>query len=232
MNMATERPGKANIDLIVIPKSCAEAVSWASLVQKAKDFRLNSLQESPEAFGSSYGREIAFTEDVWADRLTNPQATSIVAVHRKEHLDANADDVVKVRALLENTWAATTTLIQIDDWGYPSNLHPDATRASDSLLFRLNGVYVAPSYRAQGIGKATIADSLVVGRAMASSLGVTARFQVRVDKPNIAAKTLYERAGFRVFQEEEAVLEGLMKDGVMLPGRETTVLVMEHAGEP
>jgi len=34
-----------------------------------RDIRLRALQEAPDAYGSSYEREVAFTDDVWRDRL-------------------------------------------------------------------------------------------------------------------------------------------------------------------
>ncbi len=38
-----------------------------------KSVRLNALADAPDAFGSTYEREVAFTDDVWAARL-NPTA--------------------------------------------------------------------------------------------------------------------------------------------------------------
>ena len=138
-----------NIDFIVIPRSCSSVDLWGSLVQKFKAFRLFSLQESPEAFSSTYAREVAFPDDVWAGRLANVQATAIVAV-RNVNSTRHHDDTAKVRALVDEDWLATTFLIQ-PEANSPATLSAsrspwestatDAERLppSDTLLFILNG---------------------------------------------------------------------------------------------
>ncbi len=44
-----------------------------------REVRLRSLLESPGAFGSTYEREMAFTEQFWRARLGNPDAISVLA---------------------------------------------------------------------------------------------------------------------------------------------------------
>lgn len=49
-------------------------------VEQYKAFRLYSLKTAPNSFGSTYEREIAFTNDVWYNRLASPLATTFIAV--------------------------------------------------------------------------------------------------------------------------------------------------------
>jgi hypothetical protein len=54
--------------------------SVRSYVERYKAFRLLSLKMAPEAFGSTYAREIAFTDDIWLGRLANPKANTFIAL--------------------------------------------------------------------------------------------------------------------------------------------------------
>jgi GNAT superfamily N-acetyltransferase len=44
-----------------------------------REIRLRALQDSPDAFGSTYGREVGFTEHDWRGRLEDPDAVSVLA---------------------------------------------------------------------------------------------------------------------------------------------------------
>jgi hypothetical protein len=45
-----------------------------------KAFRLPSLHLAPEAFSSTYAREVSFTDDIWYGRLCHPGASTFMAV--------------------------------------------------------------------------------------------------------------------------------------------------------
>lgn len=47
-------------------------------LEKYRDFRLLALKSSPEAFGSTLARELAFTNNVWYDRLSSPEAVTFI----------------------------------------------------------------------------------------------------------------------------------------------------------
>ena len=58
--------------------------SVRAYVERYKAFRLYSLKTAPGAFGSTYEREIAFTNDDWYNRLANPIATTFIAVQSNQ----------------------------------------------------------------------------------------------------------------------------------------------------
>lgn len=49
-------------------------------VERYKEFRLLSLKTSPQSFGSTLERELAFTDEIWYNRLANPQAVTFIAL--------------------------------------------------------------------------------------------------------------------------------------------------------
>jgi hypothetical protein len=64
-------------EIIQIPRDDA---SIRLHVERYKTFRLLALKTDPDAFGSTYSREVAFTEDVWYNRLANPQVQTFLAL--------------------------------------------------------------------------------------------------------------------------------------------------------
>lgn len=44
-------------------------------LEALKHVRLAALRDSPDAFGSTYAREVAFTDDQWLARITGPSVT-------------------------------------------------------------------------------------------------------------------------------------------------------------
>lgn len=228
-----------NIEFVTVPKSCNNGSLWDSLIQKSKSFRLESLRESPEAFASTYEAEVLFEENIWIGRLENPQATTIVALDRNSD-NKDHDDTAVVQRLVLDEWLATTVLT---DMGELSKSTLDATKppsavaastksephpSADTLLFKLNGVYVTPAHRDRGVGQAMIRQSLVEGRDIARSKGYGhALFRVRADADNSAARATYEKAGFPVSAYEKLVIPPRMKDGLMLPAKDATVLIMD-----
>ncbi|TDE34277.1 GNAT family N-acetyltransferase [Nonomuraea mesophila] len=66
--------------------------------ERLRAVRLRALQDSPDAFGSSYEREIAFPADKWAERLKNPGSRWWVA-------ERDGTDVGLVCVLLEDAGA-------------------------------------------------------------------------------------------------------------------------------
>ncbi|KAL3444162.1 hypothetical protein BJX65DRAFT_311129 [Aspergillus insuetus] len=83
------------------------------LVVKYKAIRLQALTTDPGAFGSTLAREAAFTDEVWASRILNPLATSLVAVRRlPDHAkDAISPADTDIPELAAREWMGQVTLL-------------------------------------------------------------------------------------------------------------------------
>jgi hypothetical protein len=57
-----------------------DEVGIRKYLEDYKAFRLFSLKYAPEAFGSTYAREIAFEDNVWYERLWNPISNTFMAI--------------------------------------------------------------------------------------------------------------------------------------------------------
>jgi GNAT superfamily N-acetyltransferase len=48
--------------------------------ERWRDIRLRALRDTPDAFGSTYEREVAFREELWRERLEDPASVSVLAL--------------------------------------------------------------------------------------------------------------------------------------------------------
>jgi len=238
-------PSKSNIKYIVLPQNRKDEPAWDQIIEKYKNFRLFALGESPDAFSSTFAVEKAFDRNVWAGRLANSRATHLFAIHCPNPADLTTDSG-KMVALLDNEWVAQTVFVEIADsevaklaadkspWhgiSQGATVDPDGQQIEKGrvVVLVLNGVYVAPRFRALGVGLTTITASVDTGIMMARSRGFSgAHFQVRVDGDNAPAVKLYERAGFEHGETERLVMGEKEKDGVKIPSREAEILVMHR----
>ena len=69
-------PRTMPFEIVQVPRDDA---SIRLYVEQYKTFRLLALKTDPDSFGSSYAREIAFTNETWYNRLANPQVTTFLA---------------------------------------------------------------------------------------------------------------------------------------------------------
>jgi ribosomal protein S18 acetylase RimI-like enzyme len=129
-----------------------------------KTIRLQSLTESPTAFGLTYEAVSAYTDAQWRERAAN-RTPPMYFVAR----DAG-DPVGLIGAVKTN------------------------------VEFNLIAMWVAPSHRGLGVGKALVAKVL----STAASRG-EAEVCLFVSPLNKAASALYERMGFRFTQHYEAL---------------------------
>jgi GNAT superfamily N-acetyltransferase len=153
----------------------ANADDWARL----RDIRLTALSEAPSVFGSSYAREVAFTERDWRGRLTGRSATFFgypgPAPAASSAVPASLDGPpLPDESAPRGDPAGLAGVVIIED-------------GSADLV----SMYVRSSARGQGIGEALIGAAI----AWAGSHGHRALF-LWVTESNAPARLLYERHGF------------------------------------
>ena len=177
-------------------------------VEQYKAFRLYSLKTAPEAFGSTHAREIAFTDDVWYNRLANPKASTFIAI-QGDRVVCSITIVGPLPCSPEESSASG------DPW---TVLSGDAT--PNYLHWRINAMFTLPEARGQGIAKALIQSAIKYGSDEAAKSGKVFACSIVVDVDNPAARSLYEKCGFVPIREEP-----------MTPGSPRTVLLLKYAPE-
>lgn len=178
-----------------------------SYVERYKSFRLHSLLTSPEAFHSTYEREIAFTDNLWLERLSHPNNGTFVA-------------------LQSGKIVCTLTLVGPLDYA-PDDLYP-STNPSEAMQaiggspqpfshWRNNGMFTLPEARGQGIAQTLIKMAQEYGVARAAASGKDFIGTIVTESYNIAARSLYEKCGFVPIKEQPS----------SVPGEDAKVIIMQ-----
>ncbi|KAA8567208.1 hypothetical protein MFRU_007g02750 [Monilinia fructicola] len=169
-------------------------ISTADLVRfyvgRYKEFRLLSLQIAPEAFASKYAREVEFSDEVWYQRLANPDAGTFFAIQASKIVGTvtilgplpdgyEPDD-------LDNPWQA------MDD-------EPKSKRTTGH--HRINGMFTLPEVRGQGVGRGLVEAALRYAGGEMAAQGKAFVCSVVVESDNIPARSLYEKCSFVPFKE-------------------------------
>ena len=160
-----------------------------SHVEQYKAFRLLSLQTDPDSFGSSYEREIAFSDDIWYNRLANPDAVTLVALQ-------SGRIVCTITILGPMPFSPEELSPKVNPW----ELKGGATQLQSH--WRINGMFTLPQARGQGIAKALIKKALEYASTQAARSGKPLVASLVVDNANLAAKALYAKCGFSTIKEE------------------------------
>ncbi|TVY85131.1 hypothetical protein LSUE1_G000422 [Lachnellula suecica] len=162
-------------------------------VERYKAFRLLALKVAPLSFGSTFKTESAFTDEMWYNRLANPQAVTFLALH---------GDVVtgSLTAVGPLPFTPEELLFSGNPWTSLDGHVPEELTYSH---WRVNGMFVSPEARGQGIAKALMTRVLTFTKEEASRTGKEFAGSIIVDSDNLAAKTLYEKAGYVTIRGEE-----------------------------
>ncbi|KAI1763425.1 hypothetical protein GGR53DRAFT_366869 [Hypoxylon sp. FL1150] len=173
-----------------------------------KPFRLAALKQDPDAFGSTYEREINFTDTDWLGRIKNPLAKTFVAVnpHDKRVLAATSlIGPLSNAGPASNPSQASTEMRDGDD---QPQIHGEASPVS----YQMAGVYTMPEARGRGIAKALVKVATVQAIAEANRLCKQLALSVIVYSSNHAAISFYESCGFVAAAEGPKISFNPVKD--------------------
>lgn len=194
--METRNPtaAAAGHEVHLLPHSHPDPDIWNALITQQKTIRLQALQTSPESFSSNYEREAAFTDQEWDARLTKPEAHTFVAVFQTK------DAAAGVEAVANRDWCGNVVLIG-------SAAHGAAARdrcamrlntQEECTMFEICGLYVIPSTRGHGIGRALMLAAIGHGKLLAKEQGrQKVVIRVSASRKNTGAVSLYESLGFK-----------------------------------
>ncbi|KAI0508544.1 hypothetical protein F5B22DRAFT_391143 [Xylaria bambusicola] len=179
-------------------------------LEQYRPFRLASLQQDPQAFGSTYEREIAFDEETWLGRIKNPLAKTFVAVR------THSNQIVASTSLigpLPNATVSSNPYQVItaapgegDTKDTNSNSDSDDSANKAPVYFQMSAVYTLPTARGCGLAKALIKAATGEACDRAHSQRRPLALSVVVYPDNAAAISVYERCGFARNPEEEPEL--------------------------
>ncbi|KAL4923588.1 GNAT family N-acetyltransferase [Aspergillus undulatus] len=213
-------PSKTTSKILTIPRSTeVSGDDLRILITRHKILRLTGLQTDPEAFTSTYDREIEFSNEVWATRVLNPLGRTFVALFPE--LDVSGLGISyaggaegDLRRLILHQWLGQLSLLgpvgyPLDEeverapWELFKNIDferaaRDAAgiRSVERVCYVLVGMYVLPEGRGAGNGRRLLEAAVRAVDEERIEKGVIATVVVLVAKENSTAKRLYERAGF------------------------------------
>jgi ribosomal protein S18 acetylase RimI-like enzyme len=145
-----------------------------------KDGRLRALLDSPESFGSSYQREVAFDDAVWMERASTGEKASSGATW------VAADP-------LENRFLGMVTVIE-------TKLASLELVGQELVGMDLVGMWVDPTARGTGLADALVRTAI----NHAQSVGCI-KLHLWVAEPNVRAQQLYVRHGFATTGEVDVL---------------------------
>jgi GNAT superfamily N-acetyltransferase len=178
--------------------------------------RLAALKTDPQAFGSTFAGESAFSREQWCARVDNPARTTFFATSAPSTMPNASERVTGSyhdQDLHESKWIGTLSLLGPDMLrGIPFPPKIAEAEDGDPQIYMLIGMWVDPEFRKKGVGKQlveralrTVRDFSVIdndrGNQDEKSLNKKLMVLVlEVDDANIEARRLYESQGFVVVE--------------------------------
>ena len=163
-----------------------------SQIKKFSSLRLLCLKTDPEFFGSTYERELAFTEDQWRERLsTHNRATFVASV-----ADSGQE------------WVGTLAILVPSEMIFDS-LAPlrDIGVGKDGDVYMLVGMWVRPEHRRRGLGKRLVEEACDWIRKHNLKDGEVWKDKtvaLQVGNNNDGGWALYDKTGFRLLSNVES----------------------------
>ncbi|KAG1732407.1 acyl-CoA N-acyltransferase [Suillus paluster] len=158
-------------------------------IENYKALRLTSLKIDPSSFSSTYEREIAFTPEIWAQRLTSRFKRTFITSTKDE-------------GSISETWIGMVSVLG------PSELIPSMLElfervgvGSDWDMYILVGMWVHPEHRGRGLGTRLVKEGVEWVRTnMDPKNDVEGRRDkmvlLLVGDDNASGRALYQKMGF------------------------------------
>ena len=180
-------------EIFPVPHDDEIARAWQ---HRVKEFRLLALKTAPDAFLTTYAEAAAYPDDLWLSRLTNPEAVTFLALQESRIVGS-------LTLIGPLPYLAEDHSPRDNPWNPPAvaATSPAKERAAVSH-WRINGMFVHPEARRQGIAKAIIEKSMAFAREQAALSGKEFVASIAVDDDNPAAKNLYKTCGFVTIRSE------------------------------
>ena len=188
-----------NITICAIPKPVSE-----DHVTRYTHLRLAALKTNPEAFGSTFAGESAFSREQWSQRVNNPARTTFFAACAPSAIgDASLERDALGSYHHESNWIGTLSLLgpeMLRNVPFPAKI-AEVELDKDAEIYMLTGMWVDPEFRKKGVGRQLIEQAVksIDGSQDRGKKDRRKRFLLlEVTGANFAAQRLYESQGFMV----------------------------------
>ncbi|KAL4938057.1 hypothetical protein BDV06DRAFT_201779 [Aspergillus oleicola] len=204
--------------ILIVPKTVT-GEDLRILVTRHKILRLTGLQTDPEAFTSTYERELDFDNETWRNRVLNPLGRIFVTLFPESDssdlgIQYAGDATGDVKRLILHPWLGQFTLLgpvlfpntkEAEEKPWELFKDFDFERAAQDVrsippgarvVYVIVGMYVLPEGRGAGNGTRLLQAAVTAVDEERSQMGVHVTVSVLVSQENLTARRLYERVGF------------------------------------